>query len=135
MNNKPLTRRQAEALEFIKSFVAGKGYPPTVREIADHMQYQSSSTAFQLLEVLVHKGFIKKGNRPRELQIVGFETGAEKDKEIARLREALVEARGDFEYILSWNTLPETLVTWVKTAMASIIEELGEGEPNVGQGA
>lgn len=135
MANKPLTRRQREALEFIKSFVFQKGYPPTVREIADHMQYQSSSTAFQLLEVLVRKGFIKKGNGPRVLQIVGLDAREEKDKEISRLREALVEARGNFEFILSWNSLPESLVTRVKTAMVSITEELGEGEYNAGQGA
>lgn len=125
MANKPLTRRQTEALEFIKSFIASKGYPPTIREMADHLGLQSSSTAFNLLEILVRKGFIKKGNGPRELQIVGLETGAEKDREIARLREALIEAKGDFEYILSWNSLPETLVTWVKMAMSSIDEELG----------
>lgn len=87
MVNKPLTRRQAEVLEFIKAFVTRKGYPPTVREIADHMHYQSSSTAFQLLEMLVRKEFIKKGNGSRELQIIGFETMTEKDAEIARLRE------------------------------------------------
>ncbi|AZS15342.1 hypothetical protein [Paenibacillus lutimineralis] len=93
-HNKPLTRRQTEALQFIKSFVSKNGYPPTVREIADHMQYQSASTAFQLLEVLVRKGYIKKGSRPRELQIVGYESMAEKDAEIARLREALVRIAG-----------------------------------------
>lgn len=94
MVNKPLTRRQAEVLEFIKAFVSRKGYPPTVREIADHMHYQSSSTAFQILEMLVRKGFIKKGTRPRELQITGFETVAMKDAEIERLREALERIAG-----------------------------------------
>lgn len=94
MKNKPLTRRQAEALDFIKSFVASKGYPPTVREIADHMHYQSSSTSFSILEALVSKGYIKKGNGPRELQIVGYETIADKDVEIERLREALERIAG-----------------------------------------
>lgn len=89
MAAKPLTRRQAEALEFIKSFVSKNNYPPTIREIKDHMNYQSTSTAFNLLEMLVHKGFIKKGNGPRELQIVGCESMAEKDAHINRLREAL----------------------------------------------
>lgn len=70
MSNKPLTRRQAEALEFIKSFVTKNGYPPTVREIASHMKYQSTSTAFQLLEQLVRKGFVTKGAGPRMLRVV-----------------------------------------------------------------
>ncbi|WP_213505430.1 MarR family transcriptional regulator [Paenibacillus faecis] len=70
MTNKPLTRRQAEALEFIKAFLAKNGYPPTVREIAEHMGYHSSSTAFQLLEQLVRKGFVTKGAGPRMLRVV-----------------------------------------------------------------
>ncbi|NWL89586.1 hypothetical protein DMN77_18725 [Paenibacillus sp. 79R4] len=68
-HNKPLTRRQGEALQFIKSFVSNNGYPPTVREIADHMHYQSASTAFQLLEQLVKKGYVNKGDRPRMIQL------------------------------------------------------------------
>lgn len=70
MANKPLTRRQAEVLEFIKVFVAKNSYPPTVREIAEHMGLQSSSTAFQLLEQLVRKGFVTKGAGPRTLRVV-----------------------------------------------------------------
>lgn len=70
MTNKPLTQRQAEALEFIKSFVANKGYPPTVREIADHMNYSSPSTVFEILGHLVKKGFISKGEGPRTIQVI-----------------------------------------------------------------
>lgn len=125
MTNKPLTRRQAEALDFIKSFVARKGYPPSVRQLAEGLNLQSPSTAFSILEQLVRKGYITKGSNPREMRIIGAETLAEKDEEIARLREALIEAKGDFEYIFSWDTLPETLVTWVKTAIKSIDQELG----------
>ncbi len=94
MQTKPLTRRQAEALDFIKSFVARKGYPPTVREIADHMHYQSSSTSFNILEQLVRKGYITKGSNPRKMRIIGAETLAEKDAEIDRLRDALERIAG-----------------------------------------
>ncbi|GIO36229.1 hypothetical protein J41TS12_10900 [Paenibacillus antibioticophila] len=125
MTNKPLTRRQAEALDFIKSFVARKGYPPSVRQLARGLNMLSSSTAFSLLEQLVRKGYVNKGSNPRELQIVGAETMADKDAEIDRLRKALIEAKGDFEYIFSWDALPDTLVTCVKTAIKSIDQELG----------
>ncbi|SDE75833.1 LexA DNA binding domain-containing protein [Fontibacillus panacisegetis] len=94
MSTKPLSRRQAQALEFIKSFVSSKGYPPTVREIAEYMGHNSSSTAFNILENLVRKGFIKKGNGPRELQIVGHESIADKDAKITRLQEALERIAG-----------------------------------------
>lgn len=70
MTEKPLSQRQTAALEFIKSFVSSKGYPPTVRELADHMNYQSSSTAFHLLEVLVRKGYVEKGPGPRMLRVI-----------------------------------------------------------------
>lgn len=88
-SNKPLTQRQSQALEYIKSFVANKGYPPTIRETADYLKLSSSSTAFNIVEQLVCKGYIKKGTGPRELQIVGHESMADKDAEIARLQEAL----------------------------------------------
>lgn len=94
METKSLTRRQTEALEFIKSFVASKGYPPSVRELAGGLNLQSSSTAYCILEQLVRKGYITKGSNPRELQIVGFDLIAEKDEKISRLREALERIAG-----------------------------------------
>ncbi|MEC0169746.1 hypothetical protein [Paenibacillus graminis] len=47
--------------------------------------------------------------------------------EVNRLKEALKEAKGDFEYIQSWQGLPVTLQTWVKTAIRARDEELKEG--------
>ncbi|WP_059043995.1 LexA family protein [Paenibacillus rubinfantis] len=70
MNDKPLSQRQTEALEIIKSFVAQNGYPPTVREIGENLGLQSSSTAFNLLEQLVKKGYVSKGPGPRMLRVV-----------------------------------------------------------------
>lgn len=70
MADKPLTRRQAQVLDFIKAFVAKNSYPPTVREIAEHMGLQSSSTAFQFIEQLVRKGYVTKGTGPRTLRVV-----------------------------------------------------------------
>ena len=32
-----LSKRQAEALDFIEQSIAERGYPPTIREIASHM--------------------------------------------------------------------------------------------------
>ncbi len=70
MTIKPLSRRQAEALEFIKAFVAANGYPPTVREIGENLGLQSSSTAFNLLDQLVKKGYVSKGPGPRMLRVI-----------------------------------------------------------------
>lgn len=70
MNTKPLTRRQYEVLEFIKSFIARNGYSPTVREISDHMGYSSASTAFSIVEALVKKGCVRKNRGPRTIRVV-----------------------------------------------------------------
>ncbi|WP_431785723.1 LexA repressor [Paenibacillus lactis] len=70
MNTKPLTRRQYEVLEFIKSFIARNGYSPTVREISEHMGYSSASTAFSIVERLIKKGKIRKNRGPRTIHLV-----------------------------------------------------------------
>lgn len=90
---KPITRRQSEVLEFIKLFIGKEGYPPTVREIAEHMDYQSSSTAFHLIEQLVRKGYITKGDSPRTIQIVGRVNQNDKDELIEELRRELKQAQ------------------------------------------
>ncbi|WP_410770999.1 hypothetical protein [Fontibacillus sp. BL9] len=121
MGTKPLTRRQSEALDFVKSFVANKGYPPSIRELADGMNLLSSSTAFNVLEQLVRKGYIKKGNGPRELQVVGFDAVAEKDAEIARFREAL-------ERIAGMDIIGSSAITMKKIAARALVP-IGDETP------
>ncbi|WP_438350422.1 hypothetical protein ACP8HI_07140 [Paenibacillus sp. FA6] len=70
MTTKPLTWRQTEAMDFIKSFIIKNTYPQTVREIAEHLDLESHSIAFCLLEQLVSKGYVKKGVGPRMIQVV-----------------------------------------------------------------
>ena len=38
MEKLPLTIRQNEILEYLATFTRDAGYPPTVREIADHLK-------------------------------------------------------------------------------------------------
>ncbi|MNC09129.1 LexA repressor [compost metagenome] len=61
MSQRTLSKRQAEALEFIESFIISNGYSPAIRDIGAHFKYQSSSTAFKIVEALVLKGYITKG--------------------------------------------------------------------------
>ncbi|EHB50097.1 MarR family transcriptional regulator [Paenibacillus lactis] len=70
MDNKTLTRRQYEVLEFIKAFISKYGYSPTVREISEHMGYSSASTAFSIVEALVKKGCVRKNRGPRTIHVV-----------------------------------------------------------------
>jgi repressor LexA len=55
MTMKPMTERQQAVLEFVEEFVAHRGYPPTVREVAAHFGIQPRAAADHL-EALKRKG-------------------------------------------------------------------------------
>ena len=57
-----LTKRQEDALNFIKTYIVSHGYPPTVREIATNIGVSSPATVQAHLDSLADKGYIKKGN-------------------------------------------------------------------------
>lgn len=52
---------QRQTLEFLRQFLADRGYAPTLKEIADHIGVKSVSTAHFHLERLEQKGFIRRG--------------------------------------------------------------------------
>ena len=57
-----LTKRQEDALKFVKTYIVSHGYPPTVREIAEAIGVSSPATVQAHLDGLANKGYIKKGN-------------------------------------------------------------------------
>ena len=66
-----LTKRQEDALNFIKTYIVSHGYPPTVREIADAIGVSSPATVQAHLESLADKGYIKKGsNKNRTIELM-----------------------------------------------------------------
>ena len=67
-----LTKRQEDALKFIKTYIVSHGYPPTVREIGKDLGVSSPATIHTHLSNLESKGFIKKEetkNRAIELLV------------------------------------------------------------------
>lgn len=67
-----LSRRQQAILDFIKSEVREKGYPPSVREIGEAVGLASSSTVHGHLDRLEKKGFIRRDpTKPRAIEILG----------------------------------------------------------------
>lgn len=67
-----LSKRQAEILTYIKDEVKVKGYPPSVREIAEAVGLASSSTVHGHLERLEQKGYIRRDpTKPRAIEILG----------------------------------------------------------------
>ena len=55
----PLTRRQAQILEFIKDAIEDNGYPPTLAEIAGHFGFRSHNAAVDHLKALARKGALE----------------------------------------------------------------------------
>lgn len=53
---------QRQTLEFLRNFIADKGFAPTLKDIAQHIGVKSASTAHFHLERLTDKGFIKRGS-------------------------------------------------------------------------
>ena len=69
-----LSKRQQEILEYIKDSVREKGYPPSVREIAQAVGLASSSTVHGHLARLESKGLIRRDpTKPRAIEILNFE--------------------------------------------------------------
>ncbi|MCY4094944.1 MAG: repressor LexA, partial [Gammaproteobacteria bacterium] len=55
---KAITKRQAEVLDFIRTYRQDNGYPPTRRNITDKFGFRSPNAAEEHLRALDRKGFI-----------------------------------------------------------------------------
>ena len=69
-----ISAKQQEILEFIKSELMSKGYPPAVREICDAVNLKSTSSVHSHLETLEKNGFIRRDpTKPRAIEIMDDE--------------------------------------------------------------
>jgi repressor LexA len=72
-----ISQRQHAIMEFIKTEVKDKGYPPSVREIGEAVGLASSSTVHGHLERLEKKGMIRRDpTKPRAIEILGTDDGS-----------------------------------------------------------
>lgn len=66
-----LSTKQREILEYMKSEVRDKGYPPSVREICEAVGLKSTSTVHGHLSRLEKKGLIRRDpTKPRAIEIL-----------------------------------------------------------------
>jgi repressor LexA len=66
-----ISKKQSEILEFIKSEVLQKGYPPSVRDICEAVALKSTSSVHAHLETLEKNGYIRRDpTKPRAIEIV-----------------------------------------------------------------
>jgi repressor LexA len=69
-----LTARQQEIWNFLVEYVDRHGYPPTVREIGEHVGLASPSTVHAHLANLERAGLLKRDpTKPRALELIGRE--------------------------------------------------------------
>ena len=69
-----ISNKQKEILEFIKSKIINKGYPPSVREICESVKLKSTSSVHSHLETLEKNGYIRRDpSKPRAIEIIDDE--------------------------------------------------------------
>ena len=65
-----ISAKQSEILEYIKSEILNRGYPPAVREICEAVHLKSTSSVHSHLETLEKNGFIRRDpTKPRAIEI------------------------------------------------------------------
>jgi repressor LexA len=57
---RPPTDKQKSVLQFIRSYQADNGMPPTLREIAKHMGVVSTNAANDYIRALVKRGLLRR---------------------------------------------------------------------------
>jgi repressor LexA len=66
-----LTKRQEQTLDFIRSSIEDRGYPPTLREIGTHMGIRSTNGVNDHLRALERKGYLRREDmKSRALKLV-----------------------------------------------------------------
>ncbi len=73
---KDLTGKQQSILEYIESYIAGQGYPPTIREIGEQFSITAKG-AYDHLKAIEKKGYIKcEKNRSRAIELLKTSSGS-----------------------------------------------------------
>lgn len=74
MGNGRISDKQQQILEYIKSEILDKGYPPAVREICRAVNLKSTSSVHAHLETLEKNGYIRRDpTKPRAIEIIDDE--------------------------------------------------------------
>lgn len=124
-----LSNRQQAILDFIRSEVREKGYPPSVREIGEAVGLASSSTVHGHLDRLEKKGFIRRDpTKPRAIELLGDEM----ERDLIRLAVSKVPLVGKVtagqpitavENVEDYFPLPSHLVRDDEVFMLSVVGE------------
>lgn len=71
MSKGKISKKQEEILQYIKSQILERGFPPAVREICDAVNLKSTSSVHSHLETLEKNGYIRRDpTKPRAIEIL-----------------------------------------------------------------
>lgn len=71
MSQGKISKKQMEILEYIKSQILERGFPPAVREICEAVHLKSTSSVHSHLETLEKNGYIRRDpTKPRAIEIL-----------------------------------------------------------------
>ena len=88
-----LTKRQQEIFDFIKSYSARTGYPPTVRDIGKAVGLASSSTVHAHLANLEKAGLLRRDpSKPRALELLDRAVAGARDTAESAMRSVVGSA-------------------------------------------
>ncbi len=112
-----LTQRQRQVLDFLKEYASEKGYPPTMREVAQNFRIKWTKGIEKHFHALEKKGYIKRSPGARTLEIQGFSRGKAIPVigTIAAGKPILAE-----ENIERTLTLDEDLAPWKNTYLLKV---------------
>jgi len=66
-----ISKKQQEILDYIKSEILNRGFPPAVRDICEAVNLKSTSSVHSHLETLEKNGYIRRDpSKPRAIEII-----------------------------------------------------------------
>jgi len=134
-NEKNLTKKQQEVLDFIKKYIATHGYPPAIREIGAGLGLSSPATVHTHVKKLESAGCLKSTNSKfRTIEVVGENEYLDQNEDVVKVPLlGKITAGNPIEAIERPNEffeLPASLIP--ATATVFTLEVSGESMINAG---
>jgi repressor LexA len=107
-----LTDRQRQALEYISDCLTARGYPPTLREIGEHMGIRSTNGVNDHLKALERKGYlVREELKSRALRPIDYDDIREKPPtDVDRLEVSILGRVAAGEPILAEENIVDRVV-------------------------
>lgn len=108
-----ITQRQKQLLNFISRQIREHNLPPSLSEMAEHLQVKSKNAVAKLLDALEDQGYIRTSGKARGITVINslaesLEKGLIRVPLLGSIQAGTPHLAE--EYIEEWINLPQTLV-------------------------